>query len=825
MRRLTAGRDVFVVQGPLHYTASAEPSERLPVFELPLADRRWFWGRQNLLDQLERAWRGQAPRVSIQALVGLGGAGKSQLAAQFAYRHRDLFEIVWWVPCGSVGSDLDSRGAIASHLGDLHSYLGLPMADTSEERAAAVRRWLEATGRRWLLIFDDAADWNVLQGMVPQAGNGMCLITSRNPHWDLADAVLPVPTFDAATGAAFLQARTGLTDSDGAFALSEQLGGLALALEQAGAFLAHSPVRMEFNDYLLALRDQGLQVLRGRPVDDYEHVVATVWEQSLLDVTSQSTAVDGLLALLGVLAPAPLPLEVLTKRPDGTRDFELTEALGILTRYALMSTASETLVVHQLVHRVIASRLTTEQASSARTQAIELLTAWFPEKAASFEEIAADTTTWPVAAMLVPHIVHLFSNGPSDLDIVPLVRQAASFLRNQGDDGSARHLQKSVLDLSRQRLGESHPDTLAVLTEFAWTVRSQGEETHARDLQAAVLDGYRCVLGDRHPRTIRAANDLGVMVRDHGELERARELQEEVLSTSREVLGRSHITTLAATHNLSVTLSQQGYAQRAREMQEELLDTWRALPGEYRLAYTETASELAHTLSSLGKLDEARQYHEEVLAITRELLGERHPSTLGSLTNLGLALWNQGRFAQARDVQEQALATFREVRGDRHPDTLSAAHNLALTLKRLGQGVRARELQEDVFAARLEVQGARHPDSLRAAATLAESLLSSGDRTRARQLLEETLAVCEELFGDRHPMILRTSSLLGITLRELGELERARELHEAVTAAYRESNGDDHPNTRRAESELRSTIRTQQRGEPRRLRRRRRTQG
>ena len=50
--------------------------------------------------------RGSA--VVRQTVAGLGGVGKTATAIEYAHRHRDEFDIAWWVP--AVRSALERLG-------------------------------------------------------------------------------------------------------------------------------------------------------------------------------------------------------------------------------------------------------------------------------------------------------------------------------------------------------------------------------------------------------------------------------------------------------------------------------------------------------------------------------------------------------------------------------------------------------------------------------------------------------------------------------------------------------------------------------------------
>ena len=135
---------------------------------------RGFIGRDELLAELEAALRSGGPAV-VQAVTGMGGVGKTTTAIEYAHRHRDEFDIAWWVPA-------EDPALIPARLAELAHVLDLAAAD--EPAGVAVARLLAelALRKRWLLVFDNAEDPSALSQLLPE-GPGQVLITSRNPAW------------------------------------------------------------------------------------------------------------------------------------------------------------------------------------------------------------------------------------------------------------------------------------------------------------------------------------------------------------------------------------------------------------------------------------------------------------------------------------------------------------------------------------------------------------------------------------------------------------------------------------------------------------------
>ena len=186
-------------------------------------------GREELLAALdERLADGadQGPRVV--ALHGLGGAGKTSVAVEYAYRHLDQVGVAWQLPA-------EDATVLEAGFTELAAQLGARQA-AGADPVAAVHSALAAYPAPWLLIFDNARGQGPVQRFLPPAGNGRVLITSQSAAWPPGQAV-QVPPLGTEVAAVFLVNRTGDPASQAAAALADELGGLPLALEQAAAYI------------------------------------------------------------------------------------------------------------------------------------------------------------------------------------------------------------------------------------------------------------------------------------------------------------------------------------------------------------------------------------------------------------------------------------------------------------------------------------------------------------------------------------------------------------------------------------------------------------
>jgi hypothetical protein len=245
------------------------------------------------------------------ALIGMGGVGKTRLAIEHAWRNAARHSAVLFAPASSPE-------ALNRTLAGLAALLDLPEKVATEEavQRQAVIGWL-GSHPGWLLIFDGIdgkAVAQAVEALLPQISGGQALFTTRLSKWSAAVERLPLEVLSTEAAAALLLERTasGRREEPGdpamARELAQDLDGLALALEQAGAYIDERGISI--SRYRKDWQERREKVLSwfDPQLMQYPESVATTWLTSFQQLSASAQA---LLRRLAWLSPEPIPESIL----------------------------------------------------------------------------------------------------------------------------------------------------------------------------------------------------------------------------------------------------------------------------------------------------------------------------------------------------------------------------------------------------------------------------------------------------------------------------------------------------------------------------------
>ncbi|MBE7496310.1 MAG: tetratricopeptide repeat protein [Verrucomicrobiaceae bacterium] len=817
-------------------TLGALPSASPRPNNLPFRANPHFGHRQQEMQALKTALAhtgGIAAITQPQVVHGLGGVGKTQLAIQYAWQHADSFTALLWLPA-------DSLASIVTGLARLSETLGLPQQGEREDtvRAEATRRWLKQT-TGWLLIADNAdtieGQTALLQELRPLHG-GRILITSRLENWGQQAASIPLHTWMDAQGAAWLQSRLDTQQLacplEDAAALSHELGGLPLALEQAAAYMTDR--RIGPGEYLR--RYQAHEGAARRFLDSvvqhgggtgYEATVATTWLVTLDQLNPVARTILKLVAWLGVeeiprtlFSTASVRLVELAKKIEIGGEDEILEpedaienGMALLARFSLVKLNERTIACHRLVQR-------TQQWEDSELwllAAIALVNKYIPD-----EPWPDDIRSWPsIWLPLIDSVLALFAHlrelkrPLKESDLVHLgwsrvLNGSGIFLMERAAYAVAEPILREALRIDEVSHGAEHPKVGKSLAALSVLLNETGRYAEAETLMRRGLQIETAAHGLDHPNVGRQMSSLGCLLMITNRLDEAESFLRQALEIIERHYGESH-------SHVAIQLSNLAQLLRVRwQMTEAIELTKRALAigeKEFGGEHPRTAvylNNLAQLLLAVFQFGEAERLMRRALQIDQQSYGANHPKVATDLHNLAQLLRETGEKQEAERLVRCALAINEECFGRDHAHVALDLNDLGALLLDQGHADEAVSTFERALKIRAACNGGDHPSVAQILVNLAAAHFYANNSRKAESLLRRALEIERISYGASHPDTAATMDNLATLLSSTGQSEEVESLRAAVVISCVRHFGLNDPRSQRSLASFRNILAEQQ---------------
>lgn len=755
-------------------------------------------------------------------VVGLGGVGKTQLAAHYArtaWQSGDL-DVLVWITASTTS------GIVAAYARAATELLGMDPNDP-EHAATSFLAWLQPKAGqrpcRWLVVLDDVTDPADLNGLwPPNSPTGRTLITTRRRDAALSGPerhVLEVGLFTEAQAVDYLSRSLSAHSRDDPVeqlaALASDLGWLPLALAQAVAYLIDSGLDSPTYRGLLADRATKLGDTAPDALPDGQTVsVAAAWSLSIDRANTLRPAglARPMLQLAAMLDPNGIPGPVLVSPPavayvaqhgDARRaggaespahvsSQDAMLALRALHRLSLIEHSPEithqAVRVHQLAQRAVRDALATDQYDQAAVAAADALVAVWPDvpNDGQLEQSLRSNGT---------ALIQCAEGNLCRRDAHEVLFRIGKSLGESGQVASARDYFEYLGEALARHLGPEHPGTLAARGNRAqW----QGQSGDAKGAVAAfrqLLDKMLHSLGPEHPYTLTSRNHIAFYQGQAGDAVGAATTAEALLQDRLRLHGPDHPDTLTTRGDLARLRSEAGDpAGAAEELGRILEEQLRTFSPDYP-GVLATRCALARCRGQAGDPAGAADAMEELVQLMLQVLGPDHPEFLTA--NYDLAHWRgeSGNPAGAAEAIEQLLEQTLRVLGPDHPSTLTARGVLANWKGQVGDPVGAVYDLEQLLADMFQVLGSEHPHTLTCRGNLATMRGLAGDLPGAVNALEELIEDELHVLGPDHPGVLITRNNLARWKGQSGDPAGAVSALEALLADKLRVLGVEHPDT------------------------------
>ncbi|QBD78638.1 toll/interleukin-1 receptor domain-containing protein [Ktedonosporobacter rubrisoli] len=660
-----------------HNLVNRSDSSQPTFWNVPYSRNLLFAGREHLLQQMHAYFSKSINSLQPLALCGMAGIGKSQLALEYAHRHRSEYQGIFWIQA-------DSSESLVQDFIQLARLLKLPNQENPNQYAIveAVKHFLD-TYQRWLLIFDNAEELQLLNTFFPLEKRGHILITTR------AQAVKPlayniqVEAMQLEEGINFLLSRTegphslneGVSPAiyGAAAQIVQELGGLPLALDQAGAYIEETGCGI--HGYLDRYRTAPIKLLKRRGTlvaDDHPDSVARTLLLTLKQIEQINAKAKVILQACSFLHSDAIPEELFTHIV--TDLITLDEAMEILRRYSLLQRNSpgKDLSLHRLVQTIVKEGMDQKQQQRQVKKLVQIISTFLPSAEIEFSPLCERYLLH--IRTLMPLIVEW---NIISYESYSLLANVSSYLYVHAQYAEALQFYHGAFTIGKQILGSIHPDIATILNNLAVIYETFREYTQALSLQEQALSIREQMFEWGHPDIAGSLNNLAGIYREMEQFAQALRYYRLALAMFERTLGLEHPNVALILDNLGGVYYELERYEDAIPFAQRALHIRKQQPGPVRLDLAKSLCNCAAIYRAQGQYEDALSLLEKALSILEEALGSEHPEIAQCLNHLALCYQAQGQKERALQLYHQTISIWRNTLGPQHPTMGTFLSNLA----------------------------------------------------------------------------------------------------------------------------------------------------
>lgn len=664
-------------------------------FFVPFASKEdHFVGREELLrevhEQLTRGTRTGLGRTA--ALLGLGGLGKTQLAVEYAFRHRGEYPggVVWL----NADQDIDAQ------LIELAERARWIAPEVEHKFKLEVARQRVQSHPDCLIIFDNLETLDAVRDYLPKQGvESYLLVTSRTEQPGLVS--VPLDPLDEELSLRLLtqeakQEPSSEAERRAAEEIVEALGGLPLALELAGAYLRNRPVGWaQYRDLLRHDFKSAVpyKFFGGGGTQHDADLLATLRMSE--EVVAHEPLLVEILDVLTWSGTAPMGYSLLRALLGEPDIGPLLDALGLGCALRLLQKTPG--AGSYTIHRLVRQQRRTSHSLDGRTEWVDTVCERLGEW---FEKLRQDFATMLQFEAEIDHLnswyEHASTYAPEH--VCRLTWLQAYPPNKRGDYKEGKRIMKKALELLEQGRVENHELEANLFDDLSNIEDTLGDYDAALGYAEKALEIKQKVFGQDSGEVATTISKFSSIYYDLCDYRCSLEYAQKALAISRSHYGEQAAETARALNLIGLCHHDLGNYSEAKTYHEEALFITQKVYGEWHPETASTLNNLAEVFATLGDPAKGLELSLKSLEIMRGFGMESHPRNGPILSNVGVAYDTLGQHELGTEYLRKSLTIMHTHLGDVHQETVSVALNLAVVLYKQGQRTEAFSLLNEYLS-------------------------------------------------------------------------------------------------------------------------------
>ncbi|KAL2887391.1 pyruvate kinase [Ceratocystis lukuohia] len=806
--------------GPRTTTKAKECEGHKPVHYIPFDENRHFVGREDFLATLKEKLFAATSFQKV-ALVGLGGAGKTQVALNLAYwvkKAKPEYSILWLTGANTSGFEDACKTLVEEfEIKERVKEFGIKVSNDKDPKELVNHYLKSEKSGNWFLVVDNVDDIDVFEDpagngicdFLPQSAIGRILFTTRSA--EVAGlAVNDHSKLIKMDGMSLDESRTILKRSvqglpgadvqDLLKAIAEELCYLPLAMAQAADYICQRRISpSQYLDLLRSTEADEVQLLKDKHFDQAHHepsqgAIVIAWVITFKQIEKASQLAARLLEFISQIDAKAIPRTIFPKFK--TKE-EMTTAIRILTSYGFLrrQKARDLFDMHSLVH--LTTKLWFESQGNREEQ-----------RSSTLRHIISVLPTYErenrhICRQYLPHARRVFEREKDTSVLASDLAYSMGRLLLR-DDTYQESIKLFEFAISTRQGTGSNYFILQCQHELARAYRLNQEHEKAISLPEHVAIREKTVAVD-DPDCLSSKHALAAAYLDDKQVKKAIPLLEHVVATREKTLAANHPDRLSSQHVLARAYLDDNQVKKAILLIEYVVATREKILAVHHVNRLASQHVLATAYLRDNQVKKAIPLLEHVIATEEKTLAVDNPSRLSSQHALAGAYLDDNQVEKAILLIEYVVATREKILAVHHVNRLASQHVLARAYLHDNQVEKAIPLLEHVVAIREKTVAVDDPSRLSSQHVLARAYLRDNQVKKAILLLEHVVVTREKTLGADDSNFLASQNVLaGAYLRD-NQVKKAIPLLERVVAAQEKTLVVDHPSLRSSQQLLART--------------------